>query len=86
VKLASRDFRRQNLTRVTMQMLLPKFRLSERNQSRRRRWRALTFAAALAGLASSALSAPTFTATLDRDTVAAGESATLTLKFEGGQP
>ena len=28
----------------------------------------------------------TFTATLDRDTVAAGESATLTLLFEGGDP
>ena len=27
-----------------------------------------------------------FTATLDRDTVAVGESATLSLKFEGGQP
>jgi hypothetical protein len=32
------------------------------------------------------LRAATFTATLDRDMVTAGESATLTLSFEGGQP
>lgn len=48
------------------------------------------FTAALAGslawLAAFSLSAATFTATLDRDTVAIGENATLTLKFEGGQP
>jgi hypothetical protein len=33
-----------------------------------------------------ASAAATFTATLDRDTVAAGETATLTLTFEGGDP
>jgi hypothetical protein len=33
-----------------------------------------------------ASAAATFTATLDRDTVAAGETATLTLNFEGGDP
>jgi hypothetical protein len=32
------------------------------------------------------LRAATFTATLDRDTVTVGESATLSLKFEGGDP
>ena len=31
-------------------------------------------------------SAASFTATLDRDTIPVGESATLTLKFDGGQP
>ena len=30
--------------------------------------------------------AATFTATLDRDTISIGESATLSLTFEGGQP
>jgi hypothetical protein len=34
----------------------------------------------------SAVLAASFTATLDRDSVAVGESATLSLKFEGGQP
>jgi hypothetical protein len=37
-------------------------------------------------LAPSLLSAATFTATLDRDTVTVGESATLTFSFEGGEP
>src|SRR2546430_2491677 len=32
------------------------------------------------------LSAASFTATLDRETVAVGESATLSLSFEGGEP
>jgi hypothetical protein len=52
--------------------------------------RTLVFRAAplwFALLASSALAAaPQFTATLDRDTIVAGESATLTLRFQGGQP
>ncbi len=37
-------------------------------------------------LTAFTLSAATFRATLDRDAVAIGENATLTLKFEGGQP
>ena len=43
------------------------------------------FGVALALSSITALAAK-FTATLDRDTVAVGESATLTLSFEGGQP
>jgi hypothetical protein len=44
--------------------------------------------ALLAGLllAPASLAAPSFIATLDRETVTVGETATLTLKFEGGQP
>ena len=37
------------------------------------------------GMAIDALAAK-FTASLDRDTIAMGESATLTLAFEGGSP
>jgi len=40
----------------------------------------------LAWCAPAILRAASFTATLDRETVAVGETATLTLKFEGGQP
>jgi hypothetical protein len=48
----------------------------------------LLFALALPLLwsAPSALLAATFTATLDRETVAVGETAALTLTFEGGEP
>ena len=42
--------------------------------------------ALLAGSAPARLRAASFTATLDRETVAVGETATLTLKFEGGEP
>jgi hypothetical protein len=42
-------------------------------------------AALLSWLPSMVLGA-SFTATLDRDTVAVGETATLSMKFEGGQP
>jgi hypothetical protein len=38
------------------------------------------------GLGPSRLAAASFTATLDRETVTVGESAILTLKFEGGEP
>src|ERR1035438_2617820 len=44
------------------------------------------FGALLAGATQSFLAAATFTATLDRETVTVGETATLTLKIEGGQP
>ena len=37
-------------------------------------------------LPTSDLLAASFTATLDRDTITAGDTATLTLKFEGGEP
>jgi len=37
-------------------------------------------------LGAARLEAVTFTASLDRDTIALGETATLTLRFEGGQP
>jgi hypothetical protein len=49
------------------------------------RW-AFVLLAALVWLAPAALPAATFTATLDRENVTVGESATLTLHFEGGQP
>jgi len=42
--------------------------------------------ALLLWLAPAALAAATFTATLDRENVTVGESATLTLRFEGGEP
>jgi hypothetical protein len=40
----------------------------------------------LLGWAPAALRAASFTATLDRETVTVGETATLSLKFEGGEP
>ena len=49
--------------------------------------RLLLALAALAGwLAPTVLLAASFTAALDRETVTMGESATLTLRFEGGEP
>jgi hypothetical protein len=45
-----------------------------------------TFAVALGVLISFAASAANFTASLDRDSIAMGETATLTMTFEGGQP
>ncbi len=47
---------------------------------------AFALLAVLVGFAPSVLCAANFTATLDRETVTVGESATLTLQFEGGQP
>jgi hypothetical protein len=47
---------------------------------------ALGILAVLLGCLPSVLRAASFTATLDRDTVAVGETVTLSLKFEGGQP
>jgi len=46
----------------------------------------LAFAALLLWLAPSVLRAASFTATLDRETVTVGETATLALRFEGGEP
>jgi BatD DUF11 like domain len=51
--------------------------------------RGLWYVAALLGalwLAPSIAAGATFTATLDRETVTVGETATLMLKFEGGRP
>jgi hypothetical protein len=39
-----------------------------------------------AALLEVAASAASFTASLDRDTITLGDSATLSLSFEGGQP
>ena len=46
----------------------------------------LALVLAALGLGTATLAAATFTASLDRDTIALGETATLTLRFEGGQP
>src|SRR6266567_4425985 len=43
-------------------------------------------ALAISGLVPSAAGAATFTATLDRESITVGETATLTLKVEGGEP
>jgi len=55
-----------------------------------RRWRALAVATALgyvaAGGMALAAAAASFTASLDREVVTLGESATLALRFEGGEP
>ena len=55
------------------------------NRSQRGLRRAFALVGAL-WLTPLTLAAATFTATLDRETVTVGETATLTLKFEGGQP
>jgi hypothetical protein len=47
---------------------------------------ACALAALLLAFAPGRLSAATFTATLDREAVTVGETATLTLSFEGGEP
>src|ERR1039457_5500263 len=47
-------------------------------------WSGMVLAALCLG--SVRLDAATFTASLDRDTIALGESATLSLMFEGGSP
>lgn len=57
-----------------------------RSRSRQGLRLAFAFLAALLGLAPGILGAASFTATLDRETVTVGESATLTLHFEGGEP
>src|SRR4051812_17773182 len=50
-------------------------------------WRIMVAAILFVALVGRGLAfAATFTATLDRDTVAVGETATLTLTFEGGDP
>ena len=56
------------------------------SRSQRGLWGAFAFLAALLWLAPAALHAASFTATLDRENVTVGESANLTLRFDGGQP
>ena len=46
----------------------------------------VVFAVLLCWAAPTTVRSASFTATLDRETVTAGETATLTLKFEGGEP
>ena len=71
---------------VSMPRLLPqvRFRVPGRSQPALRPGVALL--AMLLGCAPSLLAAASFTATLDRETITVGESAVLTLKFEGGEP
>ena len=70
-----------------MRRLPPPPDLNRRGQSWLRLWPGASFGFLLTLLvAATHVSAVTFTASLDRDTVTVGESATLTLQFEGGQP
>jgi hypothetical protein len=69
-----------------MQRTVQRAGKSAPNQSRLRFWRAALLAIFVLALVPRELRAASFTATLDTDTVTVGESATLTLKFEGGQP
>ena len=65
--------------------LLPN--LAKSSRPKRFGWAVVLFLGlACLALSPAALLAATLTATLDRDTVAVGESATLTLVFEGGSP
>jgi len=87
VKLASHDPAGQDWLNVSMRRLLPQIRLNApcRSQRRLRAFSAL-LALPLLVCSPSRLVAASFTATLDRETVTVGESATLSLKFEGGEP
>ena len=72
------------MTDARMLKLAATFELLNRTAISRGRPRAL--AAVIFFLAALTVPGANFTATLDRDTVAAGESATLTLTFDGGSP
>ena len=69
-----------------MQKTLSSFGQPPRSQAQPGLWLVRALVIALFSLAAFSAAAATFTATLDRDTVTVGESATLTLAFEGGQP
>ncbi|HOC57660.1 MAG TPA: BatD family protein [Verrucomicrobiota bacterium] len=69
-----------------MRRLSSWIRSNPRSRSRQGLGRAFALLAGLLWLAPSLLGAPSFTATLDRESVTVGESATLTLQFEGGEP
>jgi hypothetical protein len=70
VKLAPGRFTGQHLQKTVMRRLLTLTNL----------------VVGLAWLAQTSLVAATFTATLDRETIIVGDTATLTLKVEGGEP
>src|ERR1039458_3065406 len=61
-------------------------KLNPRSRSRPRLRLPFALAALLLWAAPSAILAATFTATLDRETVTVGETATLSLSFKGGEP
>ena len=69
-----------------MRRPLPRVRLNAPGRSQRKLRSALALLATLLWFAPSLLRAASFTATLDRETLTVGESATLSLKFEGGEP
>jgi hypothetical protein len=69
-----------------MRRLLSWITFNPRSHSRPRLGLVVAFLLLMLWSAPSVLLAASFTATLDRDTVTAGETATLTLKFEGGEP
>jgi BatD DUF11 like domain len=69
-----------------MRRLLPRIELNAPGRSQRKLRPALALLALLLWCAPSILLGASFTATLDRDTITVGESATLSLKFEGGEP
>ena len=65
---------------------LPRYTINTPGRSQLRLRSAFGVLAVLLWCLPTMLRAASFTATLDRDTVAVGETATLSLKFEGGQP
>ena len=69
-----------------MRRLLAHIRLSAPDRSQQRLRVAFALPALMLWGSPSMLGAASFTATLDRETVTVGESATLSLKFEGGEP
>ncbi len=69
-----------------MRRLSSWIRSNPRGRSRQRLGRAFALLAGLAWFVPSVPGVPSFTATLDRESVTVGESATLTLQFEGGDP
>ena len=76
----------QDWSDVFMLGQLPRNNLSRPGRSLSRLRPALVLLGVLVCCVPSLVRAASFTATLDRDTVAVGESVTLSLKFEGGSP
>jgi hypothetical protein len=69
-----------------MQRLLSQIRSNAPSRSQQRLRAASVLLALLLSCSPARLVAASFTATLDRETITVGESATLSLKFEGGEP
>jgi hypothetical protein len=69
-----------------MRRLSSWIKFNPRSRSRPRLRLLFALAVLLLWSAPSGLRAASFTATLDRETVTVGETATLTLRFEGGEP